>query len=311
MSRLNNSTNAKDLGLSPQSYARLVHQEQKLQNLGQAALFDTNETEDDASIASNQVIITKIKPARKPSPASDCDSTNDECIVTSSKNRPFVHQVPSKQGYSSYSNDDYNFIKKRNNGIKRSCVTDNGRPVSTKGPVSSKSSTAQARSKISSKQMSRPFDDSLFDSSPEGPKISIHLSRVPMADVSNISNKKSKTSKAKRNEVDEEIAGVLLSFSEQEGNDNDKRNKKTSGNVKIAAAKKAKSAADGKSDLAAVVKDKDKWPGGGKKYSNTERLLICKAWVRTSEDRIAGVSMTGADFNKKLHSNYVKLLTKQ
>jgi hypothetical protein len=51
--------------------------------------------------------------------------------------------------------------------------------------------------------------------------------------------------------------------------------------------------------------------GGAKRYSNTERLLLCKAWVRTSEDPVVGANMTGGDFNKKLHANYIKLLTKQ
>ncbi len=85
----------------------------------------------------------------------------------------------------------------------------------------------------------------------------------------------------------------------------------TSGNVKKEVPKKTKSAAVDKGvavencAVAAVDKDENVWPGGGKKYSNTERLLICKAWVRTSEDPIAGLSMTGADFSHTMHANFV------
>ena len=56
---LNNSRNAKDLGLSPKSYAQLVHQEQMLQELGEVASFGGDATEDDVSFSSDQVIIKK------------------------------------------------------------------------------------------------------------------------------------------------------------------------------------------------------------------------------------------------------------
>ncbi len=54
---LNNSRNAKDLGLLSKSYDQLVHQEQKLQELGEVASFGGDEMEDEISLSCDQVII--------------------------------------------------------------------------------------------------------------------------------------------------------------------------------------------------------------------------------------------------------------
>ncbi len=175
---------------------------------------------------------------------------------------------------------------------------------------------SKANTKVSTKQsLSCPFDESLFDSSPEATKGTFRRSRLPMANISNRkteSKTRKKNAKPKKKKAEEEVAGLLLSFHVEvdeekspEMEDKGKRSKKKKYHDTGTAASMEKA------QSVAVDKDEDEWPGCGKKYSNTGRLLLCKAWVRTSEDPIVGVGMTGTDFNKKLHANYVKLLTKQ
>ena len=49
----------------------------------------------------------------------------------------------------------------------------------------------------------------------------------------------------------------------------------------------------------------------GPSYTKTEDLLVCKSFIRASEDSIIGTSQKGRDFKKKQHQEYVKLIAEQ
>lgn len=49
----------------------------------------------------------------------------------------------------------------------------------------------------------------------------------------------------------------------------------------------------------------------GPSYTKTEDLLVCKSFIRASEDSIIGTSQKGREFKKKQHIEYVKLTAEQ
>ena len=49
----------------------------------------------------------------------------------------------------------------------------------------------------------------------------------------------------------------------------------------------------------------------GPSYTKTEDLLVCKSFIRASEDSIIGTSQKGREFKKKQHQEYLKLIAEQ
>ncbi len=131
----------------------------------------------------------QLEPARKPSCAPDCDDSDNECTVISCKNRPpfdIYRQVSANQGYS---NNSGSYSNKRKGPTSKK-----GRPVPSK--TVTPTANTQAKIKVSTKHVSRPIDETLFDSSPKVPKVSLERSQVPMAAISD-KKAKAKTPKNK------------------------------------------------------------------------------------------------------------------
>ena len=282
-------SNAKDLGMSPKSYARCVYQQQRIDTLKEAASFDASETDSDV----DQVFVTKVSQSKRGLAKGDSDGESDGNKVIEAKVKQPKCLAKGDSDDRTDSNDDDSSSKEQPSHRKAPC----------------KQRTVPVPSNIT-------FDSALFDSLPERPmtapskvkrSYSNEKAKKSLSSTKQVTHHKtSKKPKKKemmaqkiRSDSEDEVAETLLSMNGRTQDDSDKE-------VRTTKPKK------GRPKKALPDDDADaKVAGSGKRYSNIERLLVCKAWVRTSEDLVIGANMTSCDFHKKLHGNYVKLLTKQ
>jgi hypothetical protein len=142
MSTLSDAANAKDLGMSPKSYARCVYQQQRIDTLKEAASFDASETNSDV----DQVIVTKVSQSKRGLAKGDSDGESDGNKVIVAKVKQPKRLAKGDSDDRTDSNDDDSCSKEQPSHRKAPC----------------KQRTVPVPSKVT-------FDSALFVSSPERP----------------------------------------------------------------------------------------------------------------------------------------------